>query len=576
MLDFRKTLALAAVSLGLAATAAFGAALPNITSGAVTANYVSLEGTTEQLPSVVLTVGGPGAVIAATSSFSFTLTANVPFTNVTPSSSSSNLDVFAYTTTTAANSDIGNVTLTSPTTVQITFPTVAVGTISAITIDGLRVNANVVPSPTINLTIGTLPAGGITLTSAGASIPNASYPVATLNTVKVAGFTNSPLSVFTNPKGNATIQPAIQVTFNGNQIGLLKTKAAAANGYTAVYPATGASGLVCTAPCVIPTATAATQGTRLALTINNLDSNVTYWAPAIIGDGTLQLSAYAAAAGGTALTPTTFTGSIAAVVAGADKANNSTASVTTLVQLPTPVNGSTTIYYGVTTGEPAAAGNVGGALASVVGPGLDWTDPVTTATDLVVYETVPSAGAVTSVSSSGETISISLVGATTGYPQFSATAAAYTANQGTNVNNGLITLNATTMLFPYVIDVGGFDTGIAVTNASTGAPNDTGAGGLGAASPTSATCTATFYGTGVPSTNPYSLGVVATGSVAVFDVGTVAPGFAGYVLVNCNFFEAHGYALISNGLGTGNGIAANYLAVTVSEGTNAVPTVTAQ
>jgi len=45
----------------------------------------------------------------------------------------------------------------------------------------------------------------------------------------------------------------------------------------------------------------------------------------------------------------------------------------------------------------------------------------------------------------------------------------------------------------------------------------------------------------------------------------VAPGFEGYVIATCNFQGAHGYAFVSDGLGTGTGIASNYLAVVLTD-----------
>jgi hypothetical protein len=535
MLDFRKTLLAAGIAAFALAGSAFGQGVASGTLTVPVTAWASIEGTTELVPELVIPLTG-----TIPSALSFTLTANVPYTNITPSTSSPALDVLAYD----SNNDLGTVTLTSPTSVTVAFSTIT-GTPANIFIYGLRVNASVVPSPTITIAPGTLPAGGITFTSTTAVA--ALYPQPTLNTLTVTGFLNSPLGTFSNKvtggAAAATIQPVVQVTVNTNEPGLLKSKA----NYTATYPVfvpvTGTE----------PTATAAAQGTRLGVTFTNLNANVNYWVPATIGDGVQVLTAYSAATGTTAASTTTFTSS--APTNGTTTANARSLSVT-LVPLPTPVNGSATIYYGVTTSE-AGAGTLGLVL-----PAADYFAPDAVATDLLVYETVPSTAAVTSVSSTGVGASVSLVGVSSGYPQFSPTAAPYTGTQIAGANNGLITLNFTTVLFPYVTNTGGYDTGIAITNAST---LPTGVTSSIAASSSSATCLATFYGTGAPSTNPYSVGTVTTGTIATFDVGTVAPGFSGYVVVQCNFTGAHGYAFISNGLGTGNGVAANYLGIVINE-----------
>jgi hypothetical protein len=449
----------------------------------------------------------------------------VPFTNTVVNATTGQLDVKATDTNTGGN-DAGVVTQTSPTVLTVTFATINAGTVSALDIQGIRVNASLVPSPTITIAPGTLPAGGITFTGATTALTDA-YPVPTLNSVAAQGFVNEGLGFFTNANSTTTIAAAVSVSFNGAQAGLLKAKAQ----YTADYAAP-------------PTLTAASQGTRLMVTFNNLDANVNYWVPATIGTN-VTLVAYNSATGNTAATTSTFTTQLA-----------TNASVT-LVPLPAPVNGSSVIYYGVTvTGGAGSTVAASAAANSNAQPtdGLVLTNG--TGGQLILSETVPTPSAVTAVSATPPTATITLVGVSSGYPEFSATAPTYAAAQG-NGATGIITLNATTLIFPYTTNSGGYDTGIAITNAST-LPK--GVTPILTNSASSASCSATFYGTGVPSTNPYSLGVVATGSIATFDVGTVAPGFSGYIIVTCNFEGAHGYAFITNGLGTGTGVAANYVA----------------
>jgi hypothetical protein len=126
----------------------------------------------------------------------------------------------------------------------------------------------------------------------------------------------------------------------------------------------------------------------------------------------------------------------------------------------------------------------------------------------------------------------------------------------------------TLLLFPFVTNNGGFDTGIAIANTSTD-PVGTAA--------QSGTCSLSWYdGTGK---TPASTVKVTdfTNSVAAGNSGTVyanlvsslAPGFTGYMFALCNFQYAHGFAFISD-LGARN-LAMGYLALVVNNGGVARP-----
>ncbi|HWE49096.1 MAG TPA: hypothetical protein VG273_04880 [Bryobacteraceae bacterium] len=282
----------------------------------------------------------------------------------------------------------------------------------------------------------------------------------------------------------------------------------------------------------------ATQGTRVAVTFNNLDAGVNYYVPAALaatvaadfGAGatnTLTASAFAAASGGTALTAVTA-GSGAGKIAGQ--------------VLLTVTNGSATIYYGITASDALAV--------SVI--------------TIPLIETVPSAPAVTAVSALPVTASAYLVGVATGYPQYAAVTTPTAINQpALPATNSILTACSTTLLFPYVVNTGGFDTGVAISNAST-------VPGLPAAqalTPTAGSCAVTFYGAGAGTApaNAYSTGTIPTATDAVFLASVVQPGIQGYAVATCNFQGAHGYAFITDGFGGGGrGLSADYLAVVLA------------
>jgi hypothetical protein len=117
---------------------------------------------------------------------------------------------------------------------------------------------------------------------------------------------------------------------------------------------------------------------------------------------------------------------------------------------------------------------------------------------------------------------------------------------------GTVTLCTTAMLFPYVINVNGFDTGIAIANTSTD-PFGTGT------SAQNGTCALWFYGGSAPTTNPFVTAPVLTGNIYANLASTIAPGFSGYMIANCNFQFAHGFAFVSD-VGARN-LAMGYLAL---------------
>jgi hypothetical protein len=105
------------------------------------------------------------------------------------------------------------------------------------------------------------------------------------------------------------------------------------------------------------------------------------------------------------------------------------------------------------------------------------------------------------------------------------------------------TINAckTTLLFQFITNQAGFDTGVSVSNTS----KDT----LGTLAQ-SGRCTGTFFPTPASNQPQFaplpSPNVIPAGEQWVFSVSAVRPGFQGYLMVTCDFQFAHGYAFISD------------------------------
>jgi hypothetical protein len=134
---------------------------------------------------------------------------------------------------------------------------------------------------------------------------------------------------------------------------------------------------------------------------------------------------------------------------------------------------------------------------------------------------------------------------------------------------------STTLLYPFVTNLAGFDTGLVISNTSRdpfGTPTQEG------------TCSVNYYGFttgGGAAPAAVTTPRVAAGSHAVWTLssggtvqtggGTVpaAPGFQGYIIAVCNFQFAHGYAFISD-IGSGR-LAQGYLALVMDEAASTVP-----
>ncbi|MGA1994513.1 MAG: hypothetical protein ABSH45_01935 [Bryobacteraceae bacterium] len=113
------------------------------------------------------------------------------------------------------------------------------------------------------------------------------------------------------------------------------------------------------------------------------------------------------------------------------------------------------------------------------------------------------------------------------------------------------TLCTTSLLFPYVTEIAGFDTGLSIANTSSDP--------FGTAAQTG-TCTLYWYGTAAPANTVTA--AVAAGTIWTGLTSLLAPGFNGYMIATCNFEYAHGFAFVSD-LGARN-LAMGYLALVLN------------
>jgi len=204
------------------------------------------------------------------------------------------------------------------------------------------------------------------------------------------------------------------------------------------------------------------------------------------------------------------------------------------------VNGSATAVWEVLQANPAAIDTVQfGVNFTIVGNQANNTPPAGSGT--VNLSFAPTAGPFTFSASSGAASSGSLP-----IPRFVDNSSASTIVT--------IQLCQTQLLFPFVTNINGFDTGLAIANTTTDTSN-----GI---TPQNGTCTLNFYGSTAPSA--FNTGNVASGTVYANTASTVAPGFQGYIIAVCNFQLAHGFAFVSD-VGARN-LAMGYLALIINNG----------
>lgn len=131
----------------------------------------------------------------------------------------------------------------------------------------------------------------------------------------------------------------------------------------------------------------------------------------------------------------------------------------------------------------------------------------------------------------------------------------------------------TVLLYPFVTNQAGFDTGISIANTT---EDPFGTGGQ------AGVCKLNWYGgtTAAPDTSPAASDtpIVPRGKVFANTVSsiTMAPTFQGYMIAVCNFQYAHGFAAITSNYGANNGIFTTYLAVVLTDGRSNTNTTSAE
>ena len=118
--------------------------------------------------------------------------------------------------------------------------------------------------------------------------------------------------------------------------------------------------------------------------------------------------------------------------------------------------------------------------------------------------------------------------------------------------------DVTNLLFSFVTNINGFDTGMVISNTAADPFGTSGKKG---------TCKLTFFGSGAPP--PVITPSIDAGGQYATTASTIAPGFQGYLIAQCAFPFAHGFAFISD-VGARN-LAMGYLPLVVCSNRAANP-----
>ncbi len=300
----------------------------------------------------------------------------------------------------------------------------------------------------------------------------------------------------------------------------------------------------------------ADYGTRLKAVFNNVPSGVTlYVSTHDITNDFIGTSSYPNNQAVLVLSETAIdtgftgpgTGNLPAQIGVASTATTVYGPVTTIPLAPVAVNTSTGTGFAVwevINTNPNAIDTINFGVYVVYSASTATNSPAPGSFSVTLsYAPTPST---TGISSTNYGLASNLAPAAYTIPRFS---------DSLDVTKTIATIGTctTALLYPYVINVNGFDTGLAIANTTTdpfGTANQAG------------TCSLYFYGTSAPATIPFVTPTVATGTVYANLASTLAAGFSGYMIATCNFQDAHGFAFVSD-VGARN-LAMGYLALVLT------------
>lgn len=301
----------------------------------------------------------------------------------------------------------------------------------------------------------------------------------------------------------------------------------------------------------------ATHGTRLKAVISNIPAGVSVWASlsnyavtgTLPGNLSAQLitneigpSAPAAATNTDFVTPAAFTGSFSSGGFGLGGTSQG-------AQIPVIGNTATAVWE-VQGANPLSTDKYYFTIWFSYSASASTNSPAP-GTATVTGSFAPTQSALASAFGLSAA-NVAIASTTLPIPRFADSAAS-----GNNPRAIFITyLCRTNLMFPFVTNASGFDTGLAIANTSL----DTGVFSSATAGQTGK-CQLFAFGDNAPASQDF--GTVAPGKVVANLASTLMPNFQGYVIAQCAFQYAHGFAFISD-FGARN-LAMGYLALVIPE-----------
>lgn len=281
-------------------------------------------------------------------------------------------------------------------------------------------------------------------------------------------------------------------------------------------------------------------GVRLFVTVNNVLNGVTALTsvPAVPGDN--ETASYAQLVSGESLSDgNAVAGFFPGVTASDNAPANSSSNRLPIAEIPV-VNGSATAVWEVLNTNPSSQESFKfGVYGTYVSNVAQNSPPAGTATVNMSFAPTPPSFTAAAGAAASSSLPI---------PRF-------IADPGAAKNIFAINICRSILLYPFITNQAGFDTGIAIANTSTD-PFGTG--------PQAGSCALNWYmGAGSPA--PTNTGSIASGTVYTTLASTTVPNFQGYMIAVCQFQFAHGFAFISD-LGARN-LAMGYLAVVIPDPT---------
>ena len=532
-------------------------------------NFIRAEGQTEVVPPFQINCTTVSTV-ASNTTIQLFLSPTVTVTTPLISGSSTNV---AISVTGATGTPTATV---SGSTVTLNNVVIPVGG-TTLTVSNLRVNATAIPSASgsapSNLSIqGFLSGANTTPGSLGAvAVAYVTNGLASASIGADSGFasTNKIYTTAANlTAGSTTTAFGVCGSINNSS-----TTAGFANFYVKV-----AENFVGAFKTLAEEGTGATSGTRFKITLTNVPTGLNVYMPVSVNQRTnstttglaLAQISESVATNGTANNQTAVT-SPAQFTPGTYFTNYTTADSTTpgattnnalggLFLVPVSNNTATAIYE--------IAADAQGAIDTFVIPVY-----LQTGTNVLPVQS-------TSLSAS---VSFAPVTGTSTIPSFAV------GTSTSTISFLSFTGCTTTLLFPFVSNASGFETGIAISNTTI---KTTPTGFVNGVSTTvqSGTCNLAFFGTGgtnpttvqAPNSNEGGTAPYASSESYAFTlsqalaVNSANPAtFTGFIIAQCNFQYAHGFAYITyGGLGTPNAVAMGYLAELLARGGASADTVT--